>query len=146
VTLGLKNIAMSYPAADYYGHPRGSYKHGHKFFEDMHSFIAAMAKKFPAQLSITVGHPAMIGIGPIGGHTFETGLAIASSDPVAADAVGAMLLGFTPDAVNHIWEAAKLGLGETDLEKIEFPAMKMEEAFNAFTKAAYGKKLTLEHA
>ena len=33
---------------------------------------------------------AMIGIGPIGGHTFETGLVIASRDPVAADTVGAM--------------------------------------------------------
>jgi hypothetical protein len=27
----------------------------------MHSFIAAMAKRFPIQLAITVGHPAMIG-------------------------------------------------------------------------------------
>jgi hypothetical protein len=27
----------------------------------MHSFIAAMAKRFPIDLAITVGHPAMIG-------------------------------------------------------------------------------------
>src|SRR6185503_16724365 len=27
VTLSLKNIAMSFPAADYYGHPRHSQKH-----------------------------------------------------------------------------------------------------------------------
>jgi len=26
-----------------------------------HSFIAAMAKRFPIHLAITVGHPAMIG-------------------------------------------------------------------------------------
>jgi hypothetical protein len=44
----------------------------------MRSFIAVRAKRFPIHLSITVGHPAMIGLGPIGGHTFETGLAIAS--------------------------------------------------------------------
>jgi uncharacterized protein (DUF362 family) len=146
VTLSLKNIAMSYPAADYYGHPRGSYKRKHEFFSDMHSFIAAMAKRFPAQFAVTVGHPAMIGLGPIGGYTFETGIAIASDDPVAADVVGAQLLGFTADGVHHIWEAGKLGLGETDVEKITFSAMNMETAFGAFTKAAYGKKLTLAHA
>jgi uncharacterized protein (DUF362 family) len=47
VTLALKNVAMSYPAADYYGHPRLTQHHRHWFFDDMHSFIAAMAKRFP---------------------------------------------------------------------------------------------------
>jgi uncharacterized protein (DUF362 family) len=146
VTLSLKNIAMSYPAADYYGHPRGDEKHKHDFFTDMHSFIAAMAKRFPAQLAITVGHPAMIGIGPIGGYTFETGLVIASTDPIAADAVGAQLLGFTARGVHHIWEAARLGLGECDTDRMTFPAMSLGEAFARFTRAAYGKSLSLEHA
>jgi uncharacterized protein (DUF362 family) len=27
VTLALKNIGMSYPAADYYGHPRSTQRH-----------------------------------------------------------------------------------------------------------------------
>ncbi|MDQ3622314.1 MAG: DUF362 domain-containing protein [Verrucomicrobiota bacterium] len=142
VTLSLKNIAMSYPAADYYGHPRGDMKQGHAFFQDMHSFIAAMARRFPAQLAITAGHPAMIGIGPIGGHTFETGLVIASTDPLAADAVGAQLLGFTARGVHHLWEAARLGLGECDTDRMKFPAMSLEEAFAAFTRAAYGKSLS----
>lgn len=47
ITLAVKNIAMSYPAADYYGHPRSTRKHKNRFFDDMHSFIAAMAKRFP---------------------------------------------------------------------------------------------------
>jgi uncharacterized protein (DUF362 family) len=88
----------------------------------------------------------MIGLGPIGGHTFETGMALASNDPVAADVVGAMLLGFTCRGVHHLWEAGRLGLGETNLEKMEFPAMSLDDAFGAFTKAAYGKRLSLEHA
>ncbi|HET9394872.1 MAG TPA: DUF362 domain-containing protein, partial [Nitrospiraceae bacterium] len=92
VTLALKNIAMSFPAADYYGHPRSRQRHRHHFFEDMHSFIAAMAKRFPIDLAITVGHPAMIGTGPLGGHPVETGLVIASKDALAADVVGARLL------------------------------------------------------
>lgn len=146
VTLSLKNIAMSFPAADYYGHPRHSQKHANHFFADMHSFIAAMVKRFPIHLAVIAGHPAMIATGPLGGHPVETGLVIASTDPVAADAVGARLLGFLPQAVRHLWEAGRLGLGETNAEKMDFPAMKLKEAIEAFTQAAYGERLTFEHA
>src|SRR5206468_10651456 len=145
VTLTLKNIAMSYPAADYYGHPRSRQKHMNHFFEDMHSFIAAMAKRFPIQLGIIVGHPAMIATGPLGGLAVATGLVIASTDAVAADAVGARLLGFGSQAVRHLWEAGRLGLGETQVKKIEFPALSLRQATEAFTEAAYGQRLTFEH-
>lgn len=146
VTLALKNIAMSYPAADYYGHPRSREYHKHDFFTDMHSFIAAMGKRFPIHLAITVGHPAMIGTGPIGGKLVETGLVIASTDAVAADAVGARLLGFDAQGVRHIYEAAQIGIGEADLSNMEFPAMRLEEAVEQFSQLAYGKKISLEHA
>ena len=146
VTLSLKNIAMSFPAADYYGHPRSTQKHRNHFFEDMHSFIAAMAKRFLVQLAVTVGHPAMIGLGPIGGHTFDTGLVIASTDPLAADVAGARLLGFNVRGVHHLWEAARLGVGEAEISNLHFPALNLEAAFALFTKAAYGKSLQLEHA
>lgn len=146
VTLALKNIAMSYPAADYYGHPRSKEKHENEFYEDMHSFIAAMAKRFPIDLAVTVGHPAMIASGPLGGHAVKTGLVIASTDALAADVVGAKLLGFNLQAVRHLWEADRLGLGESDTEKMEFPAMKLREAIEAFTEAAYGERLTFESA
>jgi uncharacterized protein (DUF362 family) len=146
VTMALKNIAMSFPAADFYGHPRSKQAHEHCFFDDMHSFIAAMAKRFPVDLAVTVGHPAMIGTGPLGGHAVETGLAIVSTDPVAADVVGARLLGFQPQAVRHLWEAARLGLGETDAKKMTFPELDMRGAIEAFTEKAYGRRMTFEHA
>src|SRR6185503_13097424 len=116
------------------------------FFDDMHSFIAAMAKRFPIQLAITAGHPAMIGTGPIGGYAVETGLVIASTDPLAADVVGARLLGFRPQAVRHLWEAARLGVGESEAERMEFPALNLTQAIEAFTSAAFGVKLNYEHA
>ncbi|HVL80181.1 MAG TPA: DUF362 domain-containing protein [Actinomycetota bacterium] len=143
VTMALKNIAMSYPAADHYGHPRADEDHQHCFFDDMHSFIAAMAARFEISLAITVGHPAMIGTGPLNGHPVETGLAIASRDPVAADVVGARLLGFSAQGVRHLWEAGRMGLGQTDTEQMEFPGMSLREAAEAFSEAAYGRRLTL---
>jgi uncharacterized protein (DUF362 family) len=145
VTLALKNIAMSYPAADYYGHPRSAARHANEFYADLHSFIAAMAKRFPIDLAITVGHPAMIGTGPTGGHTIETGMVIASTDALAADVVGARLLGFTTQAVRHLWEAARLGVGEGDIERMTFPALSLKEAIERFTEAAYGRRLNFEH-
>jgi uncharacterized protein (DUF362 family) len=146
VTMALKNIAMSFPAADYYGHPRSKQKHQHAFFGDMHSYIAAMAKRFPIALAVTTGHPAMIATGPLGGHAVETGLCIASTDAVAADTVGAQMLGFSAQAVRHLWEARKLGLGETDPENMTFPAMTLQQAIEAFTERAYGERLTFQHA
>ncbi|MBI1898719.1 MAG: DUF362 domain-containing protein [Acidobacteria bacterium] len=144
VTMALKNIAMSYPAADYYGHPRSERKHDNCFFADMHSFIAAMARRFPIGLAITTGHPAMIATGPLGGKAVETGIVIASTDAVAADVVGAELLGFHAQAVRHLWEAGKLGLGETDTDRMHFPALSLRDAIERFTEAAYGERLTFE--
>lgn len=145
-TATVKNIAMSFPAADYYGHPRSTQKHKNQFFADMHSFIAAMARRFPIDLAITVGHPAMVGTGPLGGHAVETGIVIASTDALAADVVGARLLGFTPQAVRHLWEAARLGIGESDIDRMRFPALSLREAIGRFTEAAYGRRLDFEHA
>src|SRR5436305_10425792 len=145
VTLALKNIAMSFPAADYYGHPRAKQQHQHQVMEDMHSFIAAMHHRFPAQLAITVGHPAMVATGPIGGYTAETGLVIASPDDLAADVVGAQILGLSVQAVRHLWEASRLGPGVADISQVEFPAMKLQDAIKVFTRKMYGKELTFEH-
>ena len=145
VTMALKNIAMSFPAADCYGHPRASQHKKHHFMEDMHSFIAAMHHRFPAQLAITVGHPAMVASGPIGGYTAETGLVIASPDDLAADVVGANLLGLSVQAVRHLWEASHLGPGLADISQMEFPAMRLEDAIKVFTKKMYEKELTFEH-
>src|SRR5947209_4403092 len=112
----------------------------------MHSFIAAMARRFPIRVAVIAGHPAMIGTGPLGGHAIETGLVIASTDAVAADVVGAKLLGFEPQGVRHLWEAGRLGVGETDTDKMEFPALSLSRAIELFTEAAYGERLTFEHA
>lgn len=87
----------------------------------------------------------MIGTGPLGGHTVETGLVIASTDALAADVVGARLLGFDPPAVRHLWEAGRLGLGELDTDKMTFPGLSLRQAIEAFTTAAYGERLTFEH-
>jgi uncharacterized protein (DUF362 family) len=141
VTLALKNIAMSFPAADYYGHPRSRQDHENSFFADMHSFIAAMAARFHIDAGIIVGHPAMVGTGPLGGVPVESGLVIASDDALAADIAGARILGFGRQAVRHLWEAARLGLGEAEMSKMRFPGLSVESALESFSLRAYGRAI-----
>jgi hypothetical protein len=63
------------------------------------------------------------------------------SGQVEAGPPAAKLLGFEVQAVRHLWEAGRLGVGETELEQMEFPALSLQDAIRAFTTAAYGKPL-----
>ena len=101
VTASIKNIAMGYPPATIHGFP----KKNTGIHEDLHGFIRSMANKVPIDLAIISLDKAMIGTGPIFGQAVDTpGLIIASTDPVAADSIGARLLGFLPQAVClYIW-------------------------------------------
>jgi hypothetical protein len=60
--------------------------------------------------------------------------------------VGARLLGCRPQAVRHLWEAGRLGVGESDVERMRFPLLSLREAIQRFTEAVYGHKLDFEHA
>jgi uncharacterized protein (DUF362 family) len=148
VTLAIKNVAMSYPAADFYGHPRVDQElHPHNILVDKQAFLVGMLMRFPIDLAIVTGHPAMIGKGPLGGHAVDTGLVIAGRNPVSVDSVAAHLLGFETLAVQHIRQAAEFGLGvpltpiggEAEKGRLKIVGLSVEEATKVFRKAAYGE-------
>lgn len=61
-----------------------------------------------------------LGLGSeLGGRAQRFGVIIFSTDPVAADAVGAKLLGLDPLSVPHLKLAQGKGIGTCDLKKIE---------------------------
>lgn len=135
VTASIKNIAMGYPPASVHGFP----KKDTGIHEDLHGFIRSMAKKIPIDLSIISLDKAMIGTGPIFGQAVDTpGLLIASTDPVAADAIGARILGFLPQAVHYLYGLYKDGVGEADPPKMTIKGLDLIEAEKLFSKAAYG--------
>ena len=108
-----------------------------------------MFMRFPIDLAIVVGHPAMIGKGPVGGKAIETGLTIAGRDAVAVDTVGAFLLGFETLGVHHLHQAYRLGLGipYADPDKDGKPGplviqgVSIEAAVKSFRKSPYGEAL-----
>lgn len=104
----------------------------------MHGFIVGMVKRLPIHLAVVVDHPAMVGLGPLGGKAVETGLVIASRDAVAADAVGARMFGFGAQAVRHPHEAGLLGLGEADVGRMRMLGLDVDDAFRLFTRQVYG--------
>ena len=140
ITASIKNNSLGYPPASVHGFP----KKNTGIHEDLHGFIRSFAKQVPIDLSIISMDKAMIGTGPIFGKAVDTpGLIIAGTDPVAADCIGARLLGFLPQAVNYLYMLYKDNLGEAEPQKMTIKGLDVKEAEQLFNKCAYGDKKSI---
>jgi len=140
MSAGLKNITLSWPPAEIHGFPKTQ----RGIHEDLHEFIAAMAKVFPIDLSIVSCDQAMVGTGPSGGKPVNADLVIAGTDPVAVDVVAARLLGFMPQAVAYLYRIIKAGIGEGDLKKIDLRGIPLDQAEELFSRAAYDHVIAID--
>lgn len=82
-----------------------------------------------------VGHEG----GEIHGDPVGTELLIASRDPVAADTVGAAVMGFGEGEVGHIALAGELGLGRASWEEIELRGPAIEQVRHPFRRARFAR-------
>ncbi|MGB8450745.1 MAG: DUF362 domain-containing protein [Anaerocolumna sp.] len=141
VTASIKNIALGWPPAEIHGFPKKNLG----IHEDLHGFITAMAKKIPIDLAVISADKAMIGTGPSEGKAVDTkGLVIASTDALAADSIGARLLGFLPQGVQYIYSLYKSNVGETDPRNMILKGLPLNEAEKIFSEAAYGQEVILD--
>ena len=140
MSAAIKNIALGWPPADEHGQPKKNLG----IHTELHGFISAMAQQVPIDLSIISASPAMIGTGPSKGIARHTGLVVAGCDPVAADTVGARLLGFKPQAVRYLFECGNKKIGESVIENINIAGIPLVEAENIFSQAAYGDGLAMD--
>lgn len=137
----IKNVALSWPPAEIHGFPKK--KLG--IHDELHSFIVAITKKIPIDISILSVDKAMIGTGPSDGKAINTnGLVIASTDAIAVDAIGSRLLGFLPQAISYLYSLYKAGIGEADPRKMKMTGLSLEEAERIFSMAAYGQEVILD--
>ncbi|HNX41439.1 MAG TPA: DUF362 domain-containing protein [Candidatus Aminicenantes bacterium] len=94
-----------------------------------HKNLAELISRVHPDLSYIDGLYGMEGKGPLKGSPVFHGFAIASSDYVAVDSLGAYVMGFQPDEIGYIHYAARKGLGSTDyttavgerLDYVKFP-------------------------
>lgn len=140
VTLGIKNIALSWPPAEKHGFPKTKLGIHH----NLHPFIAAMGKAIPIDLTILSGTQGMVGTGPSGGKPVNSGLMVMGTDPVSTDCVGARLLGFMPQAVSYLWELIQDRVGEGNLNKVKFSGLPLNHAEEIFSQAAYGHLIKVD--
>jgi len=141
ISASIKNITLGWPPAEVHGFPKKQLG----IHEDLHGFIVAMADKIPIDLAIISVDKAMIGTGPSDGKAVNTeGLIIASTDPVAADAIGARLLGFLPQAVQYLYALHRKKVGEADPKNMTINGITLEDAEKIFSMAAYGQEIVLD--
>ncbi|TSC62548.1 MAG: hypothetical protein G01um1014106_618 [Parcubacteria group bacterium Gr01-1014_106] len=103
VTLSLKTHvvgSMVVPKSPFGIHAR--WPHVHSGYSAAHRTLADWYQEHPAHAAFIDGREAMEGNGPTSGTKVELNWAVASLDPVAADAVAAWLMGFAPDDIGYL--------------------------------------------
>jgi uncharacterized protein (DUF362 family) len=112
VTLSLKNLFGTLPGR-VYGWPKNVLH-----WAGIERSILDIAGAVRPSYAIIDGIVGMEGNGPISGEPISPGLLVFADDPVAADTVGASLMGFDPERIDYIAEAGRF-LGQTDPDRIE---------------------------
>jgi uncharacterized protein (DUF362 family) len=91
----------------------------HQSYPVMNLNLALLAPLVIPQLAVIDGFEAMEGNGPTGGTPVPLRLALASTDPLAADVMATTLMGFDPDAVGYLHYCKQTKVGVGDVDKIE---------------------------
>jgi len=116
VTLTAKNILFGAPLVDDNRHDKGRmHSAGYKKL-NFNMFL--LAQKIRPRLAVLDGLEGMEGNGPTDGTPVEHGVALASTDFVAADRIGCLLMDVPFSDVGYLTYCANAGLGQGDLSKI----------------------------
>jgi uncharacterized protein (DUF362 family) len=81
--------------------------------------LAMLAPLLHPSLSVIDGFEGMEGNGPVGGTKVDHRVCVVSTDYLAADSVGASLMGIDPADIGYISYLATAKAGESDLSKME---------------------------
>lgn len=140
MSAAIKNITMGWPPAEEHGHP----KMNQGIHKNLHGFMRAMAQKITIDLSIISANPAMVGTGPSGGIPVHTGIVFCGTDPVAADTIGAHLLGFKPQAIYYLYDCINKGIGIGNIEQMNIKGLSLTEAERIFSNAVYKQPIAID--
>ncbi len=91
----------------------------HQSYPIMNLNLARLAPYVVPHLAVIDAFEAMEGNGPTGGTAVRLGLALVSTDALAADVVGAALMGFDADEIGYLHYCKRIGLGTGDLAQIK---------------------------
>jgi uncharacterized protein (DUF362 family) len=109
VTLSMKNLWGCYPDTMRCLH--------HKYLSRK---LTLLTKVLNPKIVLIDGSYALNGHGPMYGEAVKSNLILAANNPVVADALGTVIMGFPISKIEHIIIAEKEGLGTTDLDAVQF--------------------------
>ncbi|MBD3183610.1 DUF362 domain-containing protein [Candidatus Poribacteria bacterium] len=95
--------------------------------------LVRLAKIVPPHIAVIDGYIGMEGNGPVSGNEKSLGIAIASIDFVAADAVCAKAMGFEPMDISYLNYGHQVDLGIADLRDIEILGDSLDDVIKDFT-------------
>jgi uncharacterized protein (DUF362 family) len=104
----------------------------HQTYATLNYNLFLLAKAFPAHLAVLDGFTAMEGRGPTQGKPVNLHLAVASTDFIAADSVGARIMGFDPKEIGYLHHAIAAGLGEGKVARIGILGDHLEDCIRPF--------------
>jgi len=104
ITMGLKNMfGMLTTKRKFLYHARG-----------MNKVIYDICKTLPPTMTVIDGFYGKEGRGPWQGNAVKMNTIIASTDPVAADATAARIIGIDPETIKHVMWLHESGIGEVN--------------------------------
>ncbi len=123
VTLAVKNMIMGSLRQEDRIKIHGYHSHRERTLPHEAAVINAnlfrISRYLTPEIAVIDGTVGIQGNGPGGKDTIELGVAVASGDAFAADAVMTRAMGFQPEDVGLLVYAQQFGLGITDLQEIE---------------------------
>jgi len=133
VTLSLKNVLMAAPLNDYRQSDKGRLHGPAPAVNDiLHFNLFHLAHKVWPDLAVIDGYEAMEGDGPAWGTPFEAKVALASTDPLAADTIATKIMGFNPQKILYLQAMRQGGLGQGDPEKITVLGTPLDQCLYKF--------------
>lgn len=134
VTLSLKNVLLGAPMNDYKTSDKFNMHLGpHGEPNDiLHFNMFHMAQHVYPDLAVIDGFTGMEGDGPSRGTPVDTRVALASVDPLAADVLGARLMGFDSKKIAYLSSMTEAGMGQGNLDKIKVLGDRVEDCSYRF--------------
>ncbi len=113
----------------------------HQTYATINYNLFLIARAYPVHLAILDGFTAMEGRGPTQGKPVDLGIAVASTDFIAADSIGARIMGFDPEEVGYLHHSMAYGLGEGAMDRIRILGDRLEECVRPFeTHPTYARQ------
>jgi uncharacterized protein (DUF362 family) len=125
VTLSIKNMVMG----SIYAGDKTMMHQGYKY---TNLNLAEIAGRVWPDLAVIDGLTGMEGNGPERGTPIDVGIAVSSTDALAADRVACEVMGVDFNNVGYLYYCSQNGLGEADVEQINVNGHNLNECIRPF--------------